>query len=201
MIKTGEKRKPKILFTFIRIFIPVLIIILILSYSLINIKINTEKEIIRIRQLENAKIVNGNINSIFKRINSDINVILNSNEMKSYLNDIGNSENINSVTRMFSNMSMNNGVYDQMRIIDNNGFEAVGVNYNDQNPQIINENNLQYKGDQTYFTEGIKLNKEEIYISQLDLHTENNIVQTPIKPIIRLATPLYNEKNEKFLSF
>jgi len=197
MIKTGEKRKPKILFTFIRIFIPVLIIILILSYSLINIKINTEKEIIRIRQLENAKIVNGNINSIFKRINSDINVILNSNEMKSYLNDIGNSENINSVTRMFSNMSMNNGVYDQMRIIDNNGFEAVGVNYNDQNPQIINENNLQYKGDQTYFTEGIKLNKEEIYISQLDLHTENNIVQTPIKPIIRLATPLYNEKNEK----
>ena len=56
---------------------------------------------------------------------------------------------------------------------------------------------MQYKGDQSYFTEGIKLNQQEIYIAQVDLYVENNIVQTPIKPTIRIVTPLYNEKNKR----
>ncbi|WP_050739387.1 bifunctional diguanylate cyclase/phosphodiesterase [Acetobacterium bakii] len=197
MIKWIKNRTHKILFNFIRIFLPSLIIILILSYTLIQININTEKEIIKIRQLENSKIVSANINSIFNRIYSDINVIINSNEIKSYYTSPDNEENLTAIARMLSNIAMNNGVYDQLRVINNSGFETVRVNYDSGGSQTVSENNLQYKGDRYYFTAGMTLNQGDIYISPMDLNIENTALETPAKPVIRLVAPMYNEKNEK----
>ncbi len=37
----------------------------------------------------------------------------------------------------------------------------------------------------------MKLKEKQIYISKIDLNMENNEIQKPFKPMIRLSTPHY----------
>jgi len=94
---------------------------------------------------------------------------------------------------LFSNRK---GIYDQIRFIDVDGNEKIRINYNDAGAYAVKENNLQNKKDRYYFLESMALNKEEIYISELDLNVENCEIENPIKPTIRLSTPIYNSKGE-----
>jgi hypothetical protein len=85
--------------------------------------------------------------------------------------------------------------YDQIRYIDKAGFEKIRVNFNgsEENSFIVPESSLQDKSNRYYFKESIILNKNEIYISPLDLNIEYSQIEIPFKPIIRFATPVFNE--------
>jgi len=90
--------------------------------------------------------------------------------------------------------------YDQMRIIDNTGMEIVRVNYNNGDPVIVDDSLLQDKSTRYYFTDSIVLDENEVFISPLDLNIENNeieYVDGKVKPMIRIASPLFNDAGEK----
>lgn len=197
MMKTKNKRNYQVLKNFAIIFVPAFIIVVVLASLFINININNEKSIIKIRQMNNAHMVSLHINSIFDAINSDGSIILNSSEIKAYVNDNSKPENSNEMKRMVSNIMLNKKTYDSIRFINSNGLEAIKVNYENNSPQAVIDSNLQYKGDLSYFREGMKLNKGEIYISPMDLKVESNEVETPLKPLIRLVIPLFDENNER----
>lgn len=84
--------------------------------------------------------------------------------------------------------------YDQIRLIDRYGMEIVRINYNNGSPAAVQSDKLQFKGTHPYFTRANILDKNQIYISALDLNVEKNIVQQPLTPAIRLATPLFDEE-------
>ena len=91
-------------------------------------------------------------------------------------------------------------VYDQIRIIDLFGQEMVRANYNNGNPEIVSEENLQDKSGRYYFDNSIILNDNQLYISKLDLNVENGeieLVNGETKPMLRFSKPLYNDDNEK----
>jgi len=90
------------------------------------------------------------------------------------------------------------GKYDQVRFINNDGQEIFRVNYNKGNPiTILDEKDLQYKGDRYYFKEAITLDEGELYISSFDLNVENGEIEQPVKPVIRVANLIFNSKREK----
>ena len=43
----------------------------------------------------------------------------------------------------------------------------------------------------------MKLDKDKIYTSPIDLNMEQGKIETPYVPLIKLATPLFNSKKEK----
>ena len=88
----------------------------------------------------------------------------------------------------FSNRKM---IYDQIRYIDVDGNEIIRVNYYNDGAVLVDKDNLQNKKDRYYFTDTIKLKENQIYISKLDLNIENNEIEQPIKPMIRISTPYY----------
>jgi len=88
------------------------------------------------------------------------------------------------------------GIYDQLRFIDFSGDEKIRINYSENGASIIDQSELQNKGDRYYFLNTAKLNQGQILISRLDLNIENGVVEIPIKPMIRLSTPVFNEDNE-----
>ena len=90
------------------------------------------------------------------------------------------------------------GIYDQLRFIDFNGDEKIRINYSVNKAFIVDPSSLQNKKDRYYFTETAQLEKGQILISRLDLNMENGIIEIPIKPIIRLSTPVVDE-NGQFL--
>ena len=88
-------------------------------------------------------------------------------------------------------------LYDQIRFIDETGMEIIRVNFNAGRPGIVPKNQLQDKHQRYYFQDTLRLEMGEVFISSLDLNIEYGEVERPYKPIIRFATPLFNNQGER----
>ncbi len=84
--------------------------------------------------------------------------------------------------------------YDQFRFIDLNGNEI--LRYESKEDSII-LGALQNKSSRDYFKKAIGLNPGEIYISEINLNRENGKIELPIKPVVRLAAPIFDTNNSK----
>jgi len=89
--------------------------------------------------------------------------------------------------------SFRKGTYDQIRFLDNQGQEVVRINYNQGEPEIVQLEDLQNKFDRYYFKNSINLDKDQVYISVLDLNIDHGEIEIPYKPMLRLATPVFGE--------
>ncbi|MCU7921588.1 MAG: EAL domain-containing protein [Candidatus Thiodiazotropha sp. (ex Dulcina madagascariensis)] len=88
-------------------------------------------------------------------------------------------------------------LYDQLRFIDIHGMERVRIDTHTGEPRTIPLNALQNKSERYYFIETQKLKRNEVYLSPLDLNIEHGEIEKPHKPTIRLATPVFNHRNER----
>ncbi len=196
MMDSKNKRVKQMLKNFLMIFVPGFLIVATFASIFIYINIENGKNIIKIRQLNNSEIVSVNVNSIFEDIKSDGNIILNSSEIKAYVGNSADSTNQNELKRIFSNMMINKKIYDAIRFVGTDGYEKVRVNADGIGTTAVMANELVYQGDQAFFAEGDKLNPGEIYISPMDLSRKDGVAETPIKPLMRLVIPVFNQDNE-----
>lgn len=198
MMDFKNRRINQMLKSFAIIFVPGLLIVVVLAEMFININIENGKNIIKIKQLNNSEIVSVNVNSIFEDIKSDGNIILNSNEVKTYVDHSAVVLNRDELKRIFSNMMINKKIYDSIQFVGVDGYEKVRVNAADnRTTAAVADSELEYKGDQFYFAEGMKLNSGELFISPMDLSMNGEEVETPVKPVMRLVLPVFNDQNER----
>ena len=87
-------------------------------------------------------------------------------------------------------------IYDQIRYIDQNGDEVIRINYSEDGSYEVEQEYLQNKSDRYYFNKTMSLEKDKIYVSKWDLNMENDLIEKPIKPMIRIATPFYKEQGD-----
>ena len=93
---------------------------------------------------------------------------------------------------------INKKIYDSIRFVGVDGYEQVRVDEAEDKTMIaVADDELKYKGDQHYFLEGLKLNRGEIFISPMDLSMNDGEVETPVKPVMRLVLPVFNDQNER----
>lgn len=97
----------------------------------------------------------------------------------------------------FLNFSHGKGIYDQVRWIDEAGMEIVRIDQVNGGPVAVSADKLQNKGQRYFFTDTIKLNPGEIFVSPLDLNIEQDKIEVPHKPMIRAATPLTDSRGAK----
>ncbi len=88
--------------------------------------------------------------------------------------------------------SKQKGLYDQIRLIDQNGMEVIRADYNFGKPIIVDDKSLQNKADRYYFQELFKISNNELYFSKFDLNIEKEGIETPYKPVIRIGTKVFN---------
>ncbi|MCB0209952.1 MAG: response regulator [Anaerolineae bacterium] len=89
------------------------------------------------------------------------------------------------------------GIYNHVHVLDETGMEIVRVNYNNGDPKIVPLTQLQSKAHRYYFAETMELDRNEIYISAFDLNIENGQIEQPLKPVIRLGTPVFDRQGQK----
>jgi len=87
--------------------------------------------------------------------------------------------------------------YMQMRYIDENGYEQLRFERTSHSGTIAKINKFQNKKNRYYFKEVSKLNKGELWVSQIDLNVEHGKVEKPYKPVLRIGTPLYVDNKFK----
>ena len=59
--------------------------------------------------------------------------------------------------------------------------------------EVLKNNSAEELKDKNYFTDLKKLNKGDIYLSEIELKKENGNIKTPKTPFFKIITPLYNE--------
>ncbi|MGE4319248.1 MAG: sensor domain-containing diguanylate cyclase [Deferribacterales bacterium] len=84
----------------------------------------------------------------------------------------------------FASLSKN---YDQLRYLDSTGQELVRINYKSGIPYIVSQDDLQNKSKRYYFTGAISMDRNDVYISPIDLNMENGVLEMPFKPMMRFA--------------
>lgn len=121
-----------------------------------------------------------------------------------FLSQLNNSKNIfTSIEREeelindFVALMKTNKFYDQVRFLNAEGLEKVRVNYNAGEIKITAKKKLQDKSKRPYFKETIKLTKGEIYTSKIDLNIEKGKIEIPYKSVIRVATVVVDENNNR----
>jgi len=138
------------------------------------------------------EVVRNHFSSIF----SDLHFLAGQEELKAYLEDSSGS-NLNFVNSEYLTFSTTKKIYDQVRYLDNDGFEVARVNYNNGYPATVPKGKLQSKQKRYYFTDAVKLNQGEVFVSPLDLNIERGKVEEPYKPVIRFGTPVFDRSGAK----
>ncbi len=83
--------------------------------------------------------------------------------------------------------------YSKLRLINESGREMLRINNLDGHISITEPDKLENKSDRFYFTGSVSLAPGKVYVSPMQLEFENKIVITPYRPIIRIATPIFDD--------
>ncbi len=167
-----------------------LIIGIALHYTL-HIKANLKT--LESTDLLNVRLAQITVNNVLRDIVSDIKYLQEHNEASNGFINTPHARKI--LEEDFLSFSKNRKIYDQIRFLNLNGKEIVRVNYNNGHPIAVNEDQLQTKDNRYYVANTIDLKRDEIYWSPFDLNIENNQIESPYKPTIRVGIPVYSSYN------
>jgi len=165
----------------------VLIIGILLHYSL---HIKAEQKTLEKTDLLNVRLAQITLTNVLQDIVSDIKYLQEHNQARNGYINTPRARKI--LEEDFLSFSKNKKIYDQIRYLNLEGKEIVRVNYNNGQPVVVKEKDLQKKDNRYYVAKTIALDKDEIYWSPFDLNIENNQIEKPYKPTIRIGTLVYN---------
>ena len=115
--------------------------------------------------------------------------------MNRYL-DENSRDNLTETENLFIRIASSKRDFDQIRYIDKEGMEKIRVINSDEGSYLVEPNLLQDRLYRECYINTSKLNNGEVYISAMELNRVDDVIEVPYKPVVRIATPLYNMDNE-----
>ncbi len=104
----------------------------------------------------------------------------------------GDARKVPAVTEVFRHFSSVADKYNEIRWLDETGVERIRVDRGPDGPRTIPPGQLQDKSQRPTFRDTMQLAAGQIYFSRFDLSVENNRLELPIKPMLRIATPVFD---------
>jgi len=132
------------------------------------------------------------LSSDIGRIASDVRFMASLPSLAAALEN-GDTPTVDRFTEDLVALSASRRVYDQLRWIDETGIERVRVDYVQNQPFVVPDDRLQNKAQRYYFVATMRLERGSIYVSPLDLNVEQERIETPYKPVIRLGMPVQDK--------
>lgn len=187
---------PQIAPLFLRLYLP--IAALVLAGILLYGRAEVERDMTRLRSQENLNVGlgAGAMSRNLETLTRDLDFLSRHGALRNAL-DAPTPQHIAQLTDDLINFSRAKRVYDQLRWLDETGMEIVRVDYAAGHPAAVTADKLQNKGKRYFFTDSFKLNPGEIFISPLDLNIEQDRIEIPHKPMVRVATPVRDSLGRK----
>lgn len=127
---------------------------------------------------------------------SDLEILIESLALKALL-DSNTTQNRKYLVKLFTSISSHRKVYDQIRYLDASGAEVVRINYERGQVVAVPQDQLRNKSQRYYFAETFRLAEGQIFVSPLDLNIEGKRIEHPIKPVLRIAAPVFDSLGQK----
>jgi signal transduction histidine kinase/ActR/RegA family two-component response regulator/PAS domain-containing protein len=113
--------------------------------------------------------------------------------LRDYL-DNGNAAGLQAATRRARFVSEGSPDYDQLRYIGADGFELMRVT---RGGEAVPPAQLQDRSGREYFRQASVLPGGGIYVSAFDLSEDNGRVETPFRPVLRFAVPVFDSSGRR----
>ncbi len=181
-----------------RSMIPIVLLGIFFSLLLILVPEKMQKTALVQTQQQSIQLVSDSIKSELRKITADTHFLSKIDHVHHFSSPVPEDYEraYRDITADMTSFIHDQKVYDQFRLIDNQGMEQIRINLNDGNPVIVQSSKLQDKNGRYYFTDTMKTEPDEVYISPFDLNIENGRIETPRKPMIRTATRLLDRNGQ-----
>lgn len=186
-----QSMQKKYIYIFLLIFVPLTVLpAVLLSYSYTQ---ETDKEdaLELHRDHSSTKLISSIITSELKGLSSDVLFLA------ELFKDYSVNDDLQDITENLRLFAAHRGIYDQIRYLNYDGMEKIRINYDHGEAAVTAQDKLQNKSDRYYFSETILHDKGDVFLSSFDLNIENGAIEQPIKPVLRIATHLYNEAGDE----
>ena len=177
--------------SFLTLFIPLALLVILAAVYLFNQTVDDQLAILKADGSLN--VISGS-RSIERSLDASVEDVL-------YLATIPSLTAAHKITRTgmenmhrdFIRFCLTHTTYSKLRLIDANGKEVLRINNLDGHISVTDPGKLENKSDRSYFTGSVTLDPGKVYVSPMQLEFENKIVITPHLPIIRIATPVFDD--------
>jgi len=183
-------------FLFLRFFLPISLLLVAGMVFYGRAEIAREESALRNRETLNVGLGAGALAYRLDAVIRDLRFVAGHSALRHAV-DAPTPENLAQLAEDFANLSGSKALYDQIRWLDENGRERVRVDYRKEHPLIVPHERLQDKSGRYYFADTFRLAPGEIFISPLDLNIEQNRIEIPYKPMIRIGTPITDSNGTK----
>ena len=185
---------------FIKPFIPVLYLFLIFGLA---VSVITEANYVKQLSTAAKSEIVLESDSFKNEVNSQVSNVLYLADILQRIREFIPSDEAlftSTIEGVMADFTRENGVYDQVRLLDNNGMEIARINWVNGKTHVVPADELQDKSDRYFYQESLGLKTNQVYISKFDLNMEYSGIELPIKPVYRLITPV-DLTNGKRLGF
>lgn len=186
----------RILKRFLLIFVPLVLTVTGITAIVYSTEVNENRAAVRETQRHAIALAVKSVRGQFTAVRSDILYLADQTLLKRWLNT-GNPADRSALAEDYLDFVRHKDVYDQVRLIDERGREVIRVNANNGNPRIVPHGSLQDKQNRYYVTDALSLKRGAIYVSPFDLNVEHGVIEQPPKPMIRIATPVFDTRGDK----
>jgi len=176
---------------FLTQFLPLAVLVLVAAVIRYNSSVDAQLHRLQAEQRERVELGAAAVANEMRAPLRHLNVLVRERPILAMLND-PSPANLRLVADSFSTLMLSNPSYDQVRWIDEKGMERLRVNMTVSGPERALESALQNKKGRPYFDDAMALPPGETLVSPMDLNVENDRVETPYKPTVRLAVPIVN---------
>jgi len=188
---------PPLLKRFLLMFLPLCLLLLAIGVNHYYTAMKLARISLESSEQRNVTLAQKGLISEMRAVISDLTFLAKLNELWDLLDNPSNEDARLNLAQEFLYFSEKKGVYDQIRFLSEDGMEIIRINYDDGNPHILAQSELQNKSDRYYFQEAMAQNIGGVYMSPFDLNVEAGKIEQPFRPVIRFATPLFNSQGEK----
>src|SRR5450830_1345638 len=176
---------------FLTQFLPLAVLVLVAAVIRYNSSVDAQLHRLQAEQRERVELGAAAVANEMRAPLRHLNVLVRERPILAMLND-PSPANLRLVADSFSTLMLSNPSYDQVRWIDEKGMERLRVNMTVSGPERALESALQNKKGRPYFDDAMALPPGETLVSPMDLNVENEHIETPYKPTVRLAVPIAN---------
>ncbi|WOJ95899.1 sensor domain-containing diguanylate cyclase [Congregibacter brevis] len=111
--------------------------------------------------------------------------------------NLAESTPVERIARTLLDFSETHPVFDQLRYLDMTGKEVVRIDSTRDGSKIVGIEGLQDKSARDYFQRAKEVERGRVLIVPVEFNRERGVLEYPLKPVIRLAMPVYDSQDNK----
>jgi len=175
------------------IFIPLFLLYSGVIFLFYQMALEKNEHIIQTQAMVQTHMLKGMITKNLQLITADVLFLSEYHELKNF----PNSPHFYAIFQDFLSFIQHKKIYDQIRFLDKTGMEIVRINNNNGHPEIVEKEKLQSKAHRYYFKDVMLRLQGAIFLSPFDLNMEDKKIEKPLKPMIRIGTPVFDNQGHR----